>query len=535
MRKNIIVTLVVAVLTLWTTPGLAVDIYVPADQPTIQAGIDAAVDGDIVLVAPGTYAENGIKFFGKAITVKSESGPEVTVVDGATVPGYTLFFFNYDEGSNSVLQGFTLENADFFDGNGGAISCQDSSPTIIDNVIRNNRSPYRGGGIYCYGGAPTICGNTISGNTAPRGGGIYCEYSSPAIIDNNILSNDSDYGGGIQSYEGSNVVATGNYVSDNTGQGFHFDYSSVVASNNIVSNNTAGGLAFYSCYADVEINSNFVSGNGNYGIYCLSTASPITNNTICDNDGFGIQFNQCHYPSSFLVANNIIFNNSFGIYCFDSDFSIVHNTIADNQINGLYVGGSPVPTVTNTILFGVPEEPVVAVDPGASPPIITYSDVQGGWPGEGNIDADPLFARGGYYHLIADSPCVDAGIDIGIYTDIDGDERPFGAGFDMGADEYVAPPEFILELGATYSSGFLNLDFRMGLPGPAYWANFMLVTAPDVQLIPLWARFLDPLDPPLSFDVFFPCPSLGEVGVYSGLFTDQGIQASQFVWVDTAL
>jgi len=71
-------------------------------------------------------------------------------------------------------------------------------------------------------------------------------------------------------------------------------------------------------------------------------------------------------------------------------------------------------------------------------PLVTYSDVRLGWPGEGNIDADPLFvlAGAGNYHIISSSPCIDSGTDVGIFSDIDGDSRPIGSGFDMGADEY---------------------------------------------------------------------------------------------------
>ncbi|HEV2355066.1 MAG TPA: hypothetical protein VGR89_12540, partial [Puia sp.] len=64
-------------------PGLAQNtIHVPADQPTIQAGINAASNGDTVLVAPGTYKES-INFSKKAITLMSSGGPSVTIIDGS--------------------------------------------------------------------------------------------------------------------------------------------------------------------------------------------------------------------------------------------------------------------------------------------------------------------------------------------------------------------------------------------------------------------------------------------------------------------
>ena len=82
-------------------------IHVPGDQPTIQAGIDAAVNGDTVLVAPGTYVEY-IDFKGKAITVTSELGPDVTVIDGNQAG--RVVTFNSGEGLDSVLEGFTITN-----------------------------------------------------------------------------------------------------------------------------------------------------------------------------------------------------------------------------------------------------------------------------------------------------------------------------------------------------------------------------------------------------------------------------------------
>src|SRR5262249_7974480 len=78
-------------------------IRVPADQPTIQAGINAALNGDTVQVAAGTYSEN-INFFGKAITIVSEQGAAVTVIDGLARDSVVTFVSG--EGPGSVLSGF---------------------------------------------------------------------------------------------------------------------------------------------------------------------------------------------------------------------------------------------------------------------------------------------------------------------------------------------------------------------------------------------------------------------------------------------
>src|SRR5262249_45082528 len=78
-------------------------IHVPLDKPGIQAGIDAAVNGDTVLVAPGTYLEN-INFHGKAITVISEQGSALTIIDGQARDSVATFITQ--EGLTSVLSGF---------------------------------------------------------------------------------------------------------------------------------------------------------------------------------------------------------------------------------------------------------------------------------------------------------------------------------------------------------------------------------------------------------------------------------------------
>ena len=107
---------------------------------SIQTAIDAAVDGDEVLVAPGPYLEN-IDFLGKAITLKSSDGPEVTVIDAAG--SGTVITCASGEGPDSVLDGFTITGgfADF----GGGMYCAGASPTVSGCVFVANID---GAGMY---------------------------------------------------------------------------------------------------------------------------------------------------------------------------------------------------------------------------------------------------------------------------------------------------------------------------------------------------------------------------------------------------
>ena len=184
-RISFILKLSLFISLLIVTPALAATIRVPADQPTIQAGIDAVVDGDFVLVAPGTYVEN-IDFLGKAITLQSEQVADVTVIDGNQ--NGSVVTFSSGETEETAIDGFTIRNGngtfcskDYT--NGGGIYCTYSSPMIMNCVITDN--------------------NISSGR--PRGGGIYCDYSSPTIenctIIGNIATDRADgYGGGIAFY-----------------------------------------------------------------------------------------------------------------------------------------------------------------------------------------------------------------------------------------------------------------------------------------------------------------------------------------------
>ena len=93
--------------------------------------------------------------------------------------------------------------------------------------------------------------------------------------------------------------------------------------------------------------------------------------------------------------------------------------------------------------------------------------------------------------------------------------------------------EFTLSLDASYGSGILILDYTLGLPEPATWINYLVLTAPTIQLIPLWTVPLPAIDPPLFLPISFPFPSLGMVGIWTSLYTAAGPQAFQLAWVNT--
>jgi hypothetical protein len=251
-------------------------IRIPQDYSTIQAGINAASQGDVVLVFSdsvngGPYVEN-INFYGKAIYVRSESGAYATTIDGNQVG--SVVTFNSGEGSNTVLDGFTVTNGSASVGAG--INCRDASPTVTNNVITGNTANIEGGGVYCLLSTITISNNIISGNYggSQGGGGIYCGGNSPTIS-NNIITNNSvsQWGGGIccayhsaptitnnfifgnsSSWRAggvycisnsSSLIITNNTISGNSagtsGGGVHFDYSSPVVTNNIIWGNAAPG------------------------------------------------------------------------------------------------------------------------------------------------------------------------------------------------------------------------------------------------------------------------------------------------------
>ncbi|MCH8912599.1 MAG: hypothetical protein IIA33_03415, partial [Planctomycetes bacterium] len=192
-----------------TFPAAADILHVPGDFPTIQAAIDAAMDGDEVEVHPGTYREL-INFLGKSITLRSSDGPEVTIINGDIDDDGTgngsVVTCNNNETVLTVLDGFTITGGLETNGGGMAVSGF-SSPTVTNCIfsLNNATSPFGGGGamIIADGSNPTVTNCRFELNSASHGGAMHIN-GNPTIIGCVFIGNSADFGGAI--YNGGDPV-----------------------------------------------------------------------------------------------------------------------------------------------------------------------------------------------------------------------------------------------------------------------------------------------------------------------------------------
>jgi len=457
-------------------PVAAATLHVPSAYPTIQAGVDAALDGDTVLLADGTYSGEGnhdIDFLGKAITVRSVSGPEACII--RCFPEERGFLFDSGEGPTSVLQGITIMTPNYPSGldRGGAIICLGSSPTITGNSI-DGCNAHLGGGIYCEGGQPAILDNIfecmalsepditskgggiaifdgsaplISGNTfnswvTGRGGGIYSENSSPVIIGNQFSCTAVSFqkfgvlgtGGGIFCRDGGLVESNSFEGCDAfLGGGIHVAGPVEIRGNMFSGNScTATGGAIWAGEA-VQIENNVLTDNSCAtpweagGIELAGAGSRVSGCLITGNEGYGIS---CTGTGACSIENTLIKDNHTALSNF-GELAITSCTITGDHAgydHSLHLAGDT--RISDSIIWAnTPVQWVFWVENGAVLSI-DHCNLEGGkagialvggaslvW-GAGMIDADPLFVTGpGGSHYLAqtaagqalDSPCVDAG------------------------------------------------------------------------------------------------------------------------------
>ncbi|MGO9451421.1 MAG: choice-of-anchor D domain-containing protein [Candidatus Binataceae bacterium] len=285
----------------------AATILVPADQPSIQAAISAASNGDVVEVSAGTYNEN-INFMGKAIQVQSVGGAIATIIDGQEL-GPTVTFSS-GEGNASVLSGFTITGGSNSTGEGAGISIRNSSPVITGNIITEN-STCEGAGIGISFGSPIIQLNTITNNFqggcsgGTGGGGILVGGSGAAQILSNLITDNSVNtadGGGISLFAAGKPVLTNNVISGN-----------------VVKGGSGGGIAMVNDSDAIIVQNLIVTNQANSGagvafsVPSGSTGPTLVNNTIVGNDstmGLGSAVYASGFDDMSELFNNLLIGNA---------------------------------------------------------------------------------------------------------------------------------------------------------------------------------------------------------------------------------
>ncbi|MHC4241662.1 MAG: right-handed parallel beta-helix repeat-containing protein [Planctomycetota bacterium] len=469
--KSLLVVILAAVVFVCTELANGATITIGSganfDFDTIQVGIDAASDGDMVLVVPGEYViVEPITFRGKAITVLSEAGPDETTIRMGTPADSKracVVIFENNETIDSVLEGFTITGGTGFwfpsesARGGGGILFIASSGIVRDCAIVQNNAEY-GGGIACaYPCSSKLIDCTIAENLAGMDGGGAFLWQGPSLTMTNCTIRENSatrFGGGVHCWQDSSLTMTDCTVSENsvTGDTPHvagyggglccMDNSVMAVTDCSLTENSAGiGGGGIKCHnsclvtlTNCTITGNSVSIVGG-GMFCTEYSSvTMTNCTVSGNSATG---RHQAYPGlgggggmDFLGNTSLTLTNC----------TVMGNSAADNA-GGVGCSSGCSGTVTNSIVWGntAPIAPDISLIFGSTLDI-TYSNVAGGkakanlegksilnW-GLGNIDADPYFVDpgNGNFHLKSQagrwdinsqawfqdevtSPCIDSG------------------------------------------------------------------------------------------------------------------------------
>ncbi|GEM_PF-3822952 len=408
----------------------------------IQGAMDAATNEEMIWVAEGIYTrpiggnepvvltmKDGVEIYGgfagteSSLSERTDPASYPTILDGEDTSYHVVL-----GASNARFDGFTVTRGNasedsYPDNSGAGMQNIDNVNLVVANCIfTQNNVTTCGGGVLNYNpdtirDTNTIINCTFNNNSAKFGGGMWNNYSSPTVIDCSFINNTAaDSGGALYNIHSAHALIT-NCVFENNKVLIHGGGGMVVASGS------------FSTISNCIFLRNFVNTNGG-GINCYSGSSVEAINCIfienSSKNGGAI--------TSGETSNYVITNCTFS------------NNTAVGSGGAISNWGNSSATVTNCILYGniAISSPEISFT-STSSATVTYSDVAGGWLGEGNIDADPLFVTGPYgdYYLSqtpvqgTTSPCVDTGTgtpaDYGLEdTTTRTDEAPDAGTVDMG-------------------------------------------------------------------------------------------------------
>jgi len=455
-------------------------------------------DGNVAISSStitGNYASCG----GAGIEVNNNLGPAHLTLKSSIVSHNNSDEFGglhiWGNSTTADVIGTTFHNNSAGSGGGGITVVDGGYAFIADTYVYSNTADHGGGISVRFGSSAVITGTRILSNTANEGGGVDARINEPTVvITGSLISGNISYydGAGLAAYDGAQVTMSDVEVANNevltiteagNGGGLYFRRGAQGTLTDMwIHDNTAaeggGGLFFDDDSTKVAISNSWIANNtaiGNYGasggglgasegklsiIHCTVEGnsapnnyggglfvwtggsidvfdSKIINNTTKDHGG-AIHTDQATVNlTNTLVAGNQASSGDANVLSIDdSEVTIMNSTISDNNPGGaqavlLWSGGL---TVTNSILWNNALN--LQADPSCPACFdVTYSNIEGGWTGTGNINAIPLFLGDGNYHLGIGSPCIDTGTPIGApMYDIEGTARD--ALPDMGAYEF---------------------------------------------------------------------------------------------------
>ena len=482
--------------------AVAVERHVPDPYGTIQAAIDASGAGDVVIIADGIYTGAGNKdldFGGRAITVRSASGPDNCIIDceGAG----RGFYFHNGEGPDSIVQGITIRNGyqdPLASLSGGGILCESSGFTLRNCVIRNCLA-FEGGALYCSSSQTRIENCLFEDNHTDGPGlgissGIEVGGGTLTVINTSFTNNGPARHGTAINVESGFVESiivqdcsftnpTGIYISaggELTIERCQFDGGriDIYGGPTMVRACTFNVAAIYHVNGDTTLDRCHIRDTwGDYAIEYQWGTLTVRNCLIsgCTND-------------TAIVSGS----GSHGAYA-----TFIGCTLTDNEVSGggLFTGVVNRLTLTNCIIGRnwLNGELFSGADP-----VVTYSRIPGGWTGVGNIADDPQFVLPGYfddngtpsdpsddfwvegdYRLAVGSPCVDRGdpnfVLLPGETDLDRHMRVWDgdgdsvARVDMGAYEFGAPGPGDLNCDGAVNNGDID-PFVLALTDPGGYA-----------------------------------------------------------------
>jgi len=372
--------------------------------------------------------------------------------------------------STPLIENVIIENSHSY--NGGGLSFFRTHGPVLNNVIiRNNVASAFGGGVFCYGGGITMTNVTVTGNQnmgGGQGGGMMLAGAEGTLDNMTITNNTANgaHGGGIWTNSSgddepgwvmTNSLISGNHA-DWLGGGITFAWSHPTVINTVITENTSywGGGGVSGINSGFRLEGTTISDNWTYsgggGIFAfgpLETADPpviedcmITGNETGDGDGGGILLTDNLDPviNSTFVVNNHASGYIGGIDVVNTSGTISNVTVSGNTSGnggGIGISDNANVDITNSIVWENTSTEVMVLNASVN---VTYSDIQGGYDGVGNINVNPLFVNTSPafpmdYGLQLDSPCIDAGT-----ADLDQDGTDditdyLGDAPDMGASE----------------------------------------------------------------------------------------------------